>query len=193
MPGSRAERLNLAKQLSAFGPHSLGVGVLLIVLGSIGILLPTLMSIATVGFVSGLLILGGALWAYHTYRGHPDSVADWLKAVLLLAAGGLMLVFPLPGVAAVAMLITFYLLTDAFGSFSLAHRLHPDKGWGWMLLNGIADVLLATLFMVGWPATSLWLVGLFVGISLVFDGWALIAIGWAMRRAGQAGGSGPGQ
>ncbi|MGB8410606.1 MAG: hypothetical protein WCE58_11955, partial [Gallionella sp.] len=29
-----------------------------------------------------------------------------------------------------------------------------------------------------WPATSLWLVGLYVGISLLFDGWARVAIGW---------------
>ena len=29
----------------------------------------------------------------------------------------------------------------------------------------------------------MWLVSLFVGISLVFDGTALIAIGWALRKA----------
>lgn len=37
--------------------------------------------------------------------------------------------------------------------------------------------------MIGWPSTSLWLVGLYIGISLFFDGWALVAIGWALRKA----------
>jgi uncharacterized membrane protein HdeD (DUF308 family) len=43
-------------------------------------------------------------------------------------------------------------------------------------------VLLAALFMIGWPETSYWLVGLYVAISLVFDGWALLFIGWTLRK-----------
>ena len=50
-----------------------------------------------------------------------------------------------------------------------------------MVFNGVISALLAILFLIGWPATSLWLVGLYVGISLVFDGWALITIGWMSR------------
>ncbi len=40
----------------------------------------------------------------------------------------------------------------------------------------ITGILLILLFLIGWPVTSLWLVGLYVGISLLFDGWALVAI-----------------
>jgi uncharacterized membrane protein HdeD (DUF308 family) len=107
---------------------------------------------------------------------------DWLKPALLLITGGLVLFYPASGVAAVGLLLAIYLLLDAFGSFALAQSIHPAKGWGWMTFNGVISVLLATLFLIGWPATSLWLVGLYVGISLLFDGWALITIGWMLRQ-----------
>jgi len=71
---------------------------------------------------------------------------------------------------------------DAFSSFVLAQSVYPGKGWGWMAINGVVSVLLAALFMIGWPETSYWLVGLYVAISLVFDGWALLFIGWALRK-----------
>ncbi len=178
------ERAALEKQLQHFGPHSLAIGILLVILGTAGIVLPALMSLVTVGLVGGMLIGGGLLWAYHTYKSPHTTFIDWLKPDLLLLAGGLLLLFPIPGVASLALVLTFYLLLDAYGSFALAYRHHPQPGWGWMLFNGLVDVALAVLFLVGWPQTSLILVGIFVGVSLVFDGWALILIGWAARKAG---------
>jgi hypothetical protein len=53
-----------------------------------------------------------------------------------------------------------------------------------MIFNGIIDVLLAGLFLFNWPESSLWMVGLFIGISLLFDGWALVMIGLALRKNG---------
>ena len=175
----------LENPLQSFGGHTLAIGILLVILGTAGIVLPGLMSIATVAFVASVLLVGGALWAYHTYKGNRRSFMDWLKPLLLILSGLLMLFFPLPGVASLALLITVYLLLDSYGSFSLAHARYPEKGWGWMTFNGIVDLALAALFIVGWPKTSLLLVGIFVGVSLVFDGWALITIGWALRKAGK--------
>ena len=51
-----------------------------------------------------------------------------------------------------------------------------------MVFNGLTSIGLAVLILIGWPATSLWLVGLYVGINLLFDGWALVAIGWSLRQ-----------
>lgn len=168
--------------LDKFGPYTLITGILLIVLGIAGIVLPEVMSLGTVLFVSWLLLTGGVLWAIHTYKHHPAHVVDWLKPALLFLTGGLMLFYPASGVAAVGLLLAIYLLLDAYGSFALAQTRHPAKGWGWMTFNGALSLLMALLFLVGWPSTSLWLVGLYVGISLFFDGWALVAIGAALRK-----------
>lgn len=173
------------KEFNNFGPYTLVTGILLLILGSVGIFLPALMSLEIVLFIAALLIVGGIFWAIHTFKNNPKSFIDWLKPVLLLISGGLMLFYPTPGIAAVGLLLAIYLLLDAFGSFALAHAIHPIQGWGWMTFNGIASLILALLFLIGWPATSLWLVGLYVGISLFFDGWALIILGWAQRKKNQ--------
>jgi uncharacterized membrane protein HdeD (DUF308 family) len=170
------------KVLDKFGPYTLVTGILLIVLGMAGIILPGVMSLGTAILVAWLLLTGGALWAVHTYKHNPTHVMDWLKPFLLFITGGLMLVYPASGVAAVGLLLAIYLLLDAYGSFALAQTVHPAKGWGWMMFNGVLSFLMALLFLIGWPSTSLWLVGLYVGISLLFDGLALVVIGWTLRK-----------
>jgi uncharacterized membrane protein HdeD (DUF308 family) len=165
-----------------FGPYTLITGVLLVVLGTAGVVLPSVMSLGTAIFVAWLLLTGGALWAIHTFKHSPKHVMDWLKPALLFIIGGLMLLYPASGVAAVGLLLAIYLLLDAYGSFVLAQSIHPAKGWGWMTFNGVLSFLMALLFLIGWPSTSLWLVGIYVGISLLLDGWALVAIGLALRK-----------
>jgi uncharacterized membrane protein HdeD (DUF308 family) len=168
--------------LDKFGPYTLITGILLIVLGMAGIFLPGVMSLSTAIFIAWLFLIGGIFWAIHTYKYSPKNVMDWLKPALLLIVGCLIMLHPASGVEVVGLLLAIYLLLGAIGSFALAQSIHPAKGWGWMTLNGFTSVVLATLFLIGWPATSLWLVGLYVGISLLFDGWALVAIGLIMRK-----------
>jgi len=81
------------------------------------------------------------------------------------------------GVATLGLLFSFYFLMDAFSSFGLAFSLKPQKVWVFWLINAISSLILGVLFIIGWPLSSLYLVGLFVGISLLFDGIALLAGG----------------
>jgi len=165
-----------------FGPFTLFTGVLLILLGSGGIFLPSVVSIGTSLLVSWLLLTGGVFWAIHTYYYDSKNVMSWLKPILLFCVGGLMLFYPMTGVATIGLLLSIYLFIDSISNFALAQAVHPAKGWGWMVVNGLTSALLATLFLIGWPLTSLWLVGLYVSISLLLDGWALVAIGWMLRK-----------
>ncbi len=170
------------QKLGKLGPRTLIVGILLVFIGTVGVMLPWTMSLVTSIYIAALLLTGGLFWAYHTLKSHPGSFMGWLKPFLLIVTGGLMLYYPLSGVAAVGIMFSFYLFFDAFGSFALAREIHPAKGWGWMTFNGVVSLLLAVLILIGWPATSMVLVGIFVGVSLIFDGWALIIMGWHLRN-----------
>jgi membrane protein HdeD len=140
------------------------------------------MAVSTAIFVGWLLLVGGVLWVLHTYKHCPTHVMDWLKPVLLLITGSLMLFYPVGSVQVMSLLLAVYLLLDALVSFMLAQVMYPAKGWGWMVFNGVISIVLATLLLSGWPAASLWLMGLFIGINLLFDGMALVAIGWNLRK-----------
>jgi uncharacterized membrane protein HdeD (DUF308 family) len=123
--------------------------------------------------------VGGVFWAFHAFK---YSWADWLKPALLVISGVLMFIYPMGGIAAIGLLLAVYLLLDAFGSFTIAAAMRPLRGWGWMAFNGLVSLFLAVLFLVGWPSTSLYLVGIYVAISLLFDGISLIYIGYLQRQ-----------
>ena len=93
-----------------------------------------------------------------------------------------MVFYPMSGIATMGLLLAVYLLMDAYGSLMLYYSIKHKKGWAWMALNGVVSLLLALLFLIGWPATSIWLVGLYISISLFFDGWALLVISWMQRK-----------
>ncbi|RMD69682.1 MAG: DUF308 domain-containing protein [Gammaproteobacteria bacterium] len=100
--------------------HALGIGILLMILGVAGVILPGIMSLASALFVGWLMLFGGAVTAYHTYQTHPKGLGGWFKALVLLASGTLMILFPVPGVAALGILLAAYLFLDALSSFAMA-------------------------------------------------------------------------
>ena len=53
--------------------------------------------------------------------------------------------------------------------------------WGWPLASGVIDVILGVMIWQGWPASALWVIGLFVGISLLVRGLNRIGLGLALR------------
>ncbi len=169
-----------------FGSYTLTMGVLLVILGFVGIAFPVVISLVTSVFVAWLLIIGGLFWAIHTYTYCLRNFIDWLKPALLLITGGLLLFYPASGVETIALLMTIYFFLSAFGSFSVARFAYPTKAWMWMTFSGVVSLSLAALFLIGWPTASLWLVGLYLGISLLLDGWALMTIGWAIRKVKQS-------
>jgi uncharacterized membrane protein HdeD (DUF308 family) len=56
------------------------------------------------------------------------------------------------------------------------------SGWNWVLLNGIVTLFLGLMIYKQWPASGLWVIGLFVGIDLIFDGLAWIMFALGLRR-----------
>ena len=166
-----------------FGRYTLITGVLLTVLGMVGIFLPNFIALGADIFIASLMIVGGTFWAMHTIKYSAKHVMDWIKPMLLLVSGGLMIVYPITGIATVGFLLAVYLLMDAYSSFMLGQSMYPTRGWGWMVFNGVISLILALLFLIGWPETSLWLVGLYIAISLFFDGTALLAFGLLMKKS----------
>jgi uncharacterized membrane protein HdeD (DUF308 family) len=50
-----------------------------------------------------------------------------------------------------------------------------------VLLNGIITLVLGILIWREWPAAASWVIGLFVGIDLLFDGWSLVRTALTVR------------
>jgi uncharacterized membrane protein HdeD (DUF308 family) len=163
--------------LKKFRKHSLLIGGLLLLLGLLGIILPSALSLVASAFLGWMLLTGGLLSLYFAFLTKWRSAWSWVKALVLLFTGTLVLMNPLAGILAVALLISLYLMMDAVGNFTLAQALYPHKGWGWMAANGVLSLGLALVLFVALPSATVVLVGLYLGISLLFDGIALIMLG----------------
>lgn len=81
------------------------------------------------------------------------------------------------GAGTVGLLFTIYFFMDAFAGFGIASSIYPNEGWWAWLINALISFTLGVIFIIGWPFSSLYLVGFFVGFSLFFDGIVLLFTG----------------
>ena len=170
--------MNLNKNLvDQFKKNAKISGMLFIAFGAAGIFFPTFMSFTTLAFVAYLMLFVGIMSGYMTWTSNLESRAGWLKSLMLILVSVFMSFYPMQGIATLGLLFAIYFLVDAFAEFGLAFSLRPQKIWIMWLLNAITSLVLGVIFLAGWPFSSLYMVGLLVGISLVFDGIALLAGG----------------
>ncbi len=87
-----------------------------------------------------------------------------------------------PAVSAVALTLLIAVFLMIGGLFriltALTVRFHH---WIWVLLNGVISLLLGVMIWSQWPVSGLWVIGLFIGIDLIFYGWSLIMLAMAVR------------
>jgi len=170
--------MNINKELvSSFKKYAKISGIIFIILGFIGIIFPTFMTMSTEIFVSYLMLFAGISSAWMTWVSNRKDWAGWLKSFALILVASFMLFYPMEGVATLGLLFAIYFFTDAFAGFGLAFSLKPQKIWWMWLINAITSLALGVIFLIDWPFSSLFMVGLFVGISLLFDGIALLSGG----------------
>ncbi len=176
---------NVIKQkdyLEKFRKTSKVTGVIFIILGIIGIIYPVFMSVTTAYFLAWLLLFSGVTIAIHTWQNNKKDWLGWLKAFIFILTSILIVIDPLAGVGAAGLIIAIYLFMDAFASFALAAQNKGQKYWWLIIINGIISIILGSLFIIGWPITSMVLVGLYVGISLIFDGAVLLSMSSAIKE-----------
>jgi uncharacterized membrane protein HdeD (DUF308 family) len=155
--------------------------IVLIVIGLFGITLPQFLSMAIALFAGWLLLFAGTIALFITWHGFRARWVAWLKPFVLIAIGLLILLHPLAGTAALGLMLAIYFLFDGFAGVGSAWEMRPQTGWGWLMFNGITSLLLALVLIAGWPFSSAWLIGLFIGISLLIDGISLLMICLATR------------
>jgi uncharacterized membrane protein HdeD (DUF308 family) len=158
------------------------LGIALIVLGFVALGSVVIATLATALAIGALLVVGGvaeivgAFWS----RGWSGFFLHLLSGVLSIVVGVLFLRAPLDAVLALTLLLACLLMVG--GIFKIVAALsHRFAAWGWPLVSGVIDLVLGVMIWLEWPASALWVIGLFVGISLLFRGFNWIGLGLALR------------
>ena len=129
------------------------------------------------------MILSGILYGALTFqlRGFWNNVWTVIIALLSIAAGMILLLYPLRGILTLTIFLAAYFIVT--GVFKGIHALHHRaiNGWVWSLVSAIASILLGLMVWWGFPGTAVWMLGLLFGVDLIIYGWTLIAIRSAVK------------
>jgi len=188
---SETDRLQavIARAMHRHWKQFLTEGIILSILGLVAIVLPPMATLAVELLVGWLLLISGIVGLISTImtRGAPGFGWSLLSAVVGIAAGAILLWWPLNGALSLTVVLTAFLSIEGIVSifYALDHKRELSGRWGMMLLSGIIDIVLAGIILAGLPGTAAWAIGLLVGVNLVFGGSALISMALHARQ-GQA-------
>lgn len=158
------------------------LGVALIILGVVCILGEMETTLITVIVLGWFLIVSGIVALLHAFRTRTWSgfFLYLLSAVLRAVTGFLLIRYPLIGAFSLTLLLaSLFIVGGVFRAVGAASLRFPR--WGWTAASGVVGLLLGVLLLAQLPTSSLWFLGLAVGIDLIFEGTALVALGSALR------------
>jgi uncharacterized membrane protein HdeD (DUF308 family) len=158
------------------------LGVALIVLGVVALSAVVVASLAAAVAIGVLILMAGvaetlgAFWC----RGWSGFFLHLLSGVLSIVIGVMFLRAPVGALAALTLLVAAFLLVG--GIFKIIAALsYRFATWGWPLLSGIIDVILGVMIWQEWPTSALWVIGLFLGINMIFRGINWVVLGLSLR------------
>jgi uncharacterized membrane protein HdeD (DUF308 family) len=160
----------------------LALGIGQIILGTIALGETALMTVFSVKILGWLLIIGGVLSVIHSFkeRGWGGFIVDLLTGLLYGIVGFMLVSNPLESAVTLTLVIAMFLFIG--GIFRIVEALvgnFPHRGW--VLLNGVVTLVLGIMIWRQWPFSGLWVIGLFVGIEMIFYGWSLVMLALAGR------------
>lgn len=186
-PALAASQLALFGELKKNWRWLLAFGILSIALGTIGLGMTFGLTLASVLFFGALLIAGGVFQLFDALKckGWKSTLWHVMIALLYVAAGILMVVDPVLASATFTLVLAWILIAVGIMRGIMAFQLRPSGGWFWLLLSGIVSVALGGMIIAEWPASGLWVIGLFVAIELIVNGWSYLFVALAARKAGK--------
>jgi uncharacterized membrane protein HdeD (DUF308 family) len=159
------------------------LGIALIVLGTILLGTPVVATLATVTTLGVLILLGGGIEAVGAFWCQEWSgfFLALLSGVLGIVVGLMLLANPIEGGITLTILLASFLFVGGIFK-AVAAIAHRFEGWGWLLLSGVIDVVLGVLIWRELPMSGLTIIGVLVGISLIFRGVSWLMVGFALKR-----------
>lgn len=177
LPGT----FSFAEDLRKHWKWLLAIGVVLVLLGLVALADAFAVTVASMIFFGWVLVIAGIVQAIQAFR-HRQSghlLLHTLNAVLSCVTGLLLLSNPLAGALVATLLLAAYFTVAGIFRIVAAARMH---GRGWILLSGIVTLLLGIMIWAHWPSSALWIIGMFIGIDLLFSGWSQIMLALVLRR-----------
>lgn len=139
--------------------------------------------VGILALASGIVLLFAAIFG----KARQHRLLDFLSAALRIIVGLILLGNIIKGVLVLTLVLGSVFLVEGVYSLVLGIKLRgKNAAWAWVLLNGIASLVLGGMLLVQFPEAAVWAIGLLFGINCVFSGFSLIMFGTALPKAQEA-------
>jgi uncharacterized membrane protein HdeD (DUF308 family) len=159
------------------------LGLVLVIVGVAAIGSPYIATSKSMVVIGVLLVIAGITEVIHAVmvRNLGGFGMHMLGAALYLLVGVFVIEDPIRAATVITLLLaaSFFVGGVLRIIFSLVEHF---PAWQWVLLTGVVDLILGILIFREWPESSLWVIGLFVGIDLILHGWSWMLLGLVVRR-----------
>ena len=161
-------------------------GIIMMVLGALAVIWPQISTLAVDLYVGWRFLISGLFGLVTMFVASSVAGFLWslLTAALSLFVGVLLLWHPVEGAVSLTLvLISFFIAEGVFQiAAAIRHREAFPDSWGWLLMSGLADLVLAAMLIWGWPSTAIWALGLIAGLNLITSGLAIVMVAAAARN-----------
>lgn len=156
-------------------------GILSIFVGFAAIGSPLVFSLVIAQFLGIFALVSGVISLFLAIFGkHPGHrVLEGISALIRIAAGVVLLMCIASSVAVITLVFAIFLGVQGISTIAGSIRLKGNPGWVWTLINGVAALVLGLMVFYRWPGDSAFFLGLFFGISAIFNGMSYLMLGLA--------------
>jgi uncharacterized membrane protein HdeD (DUF308 family) len=158
------------------------LGGALIALGCVALAFAHIATDLAMVLIGWMLMIAGVFYiagAFYT-RGWGGFFLSLLTGVLSLAVGLIAATHPDQSAKIYTLVLSVFFFVE--GMFRIVAALAGQfRHWGWVLASGLLTLLLGVLIWRDWPFSGEWVIGTFVGINLIFNGWSYLALGLHAR------------
>lgn len=158
-------------------------GGLLIAAGSVAITVPAISSIAPNEALGMVLMFVGIAQIMQSGKMRREALFAWHLALGLLAAiGGVLIrLDPFPGLVTITILMAIVFAVHGVMQIAFAVKVRSMKSWHWFLASGCVALLAAGLMVMKLPYDHSFTPATVGGASLLFAGWAYVAVALGAR------------
>ncbi|MBS8261821.1 HdeD family acid-resistance protein [Roseibium polysiphoniae] len=158
------------------------VGILMAIVGAIAIIFPFAATVTTNYMVGFLFLFSGALGVWHSFaiKGTGPFFGALLMGLITVVAGVFLLANPLEGILLLTLTVGIVFIFEGAYQIFAAFELRPTKGWGWMLVSAVISIAAGLLIVSKLPGTSLFVLGLIMGINFLSTGLSMIMLSKAV-------------
>lgn len=164
-----------------------GLGIVMVLAGLIALGSAYTMAFGTllsVYYIGAMMAVGGVAQIIQAFQVKGwGAFSFWLlDGLLYLAAGVLAFLHPMMAAAVLTLLLGVSLIVGGLFKLFAAFKVRPAAGWGWLAISAVIAILLGIEVTVQWPVNSMWILGLFLGVGLVFNGITTLMFGLRIKK-----------